>query len=75
MLTAFTTLNEHGVYLDLHDGTSMGGSVVYIDRPSILNALSDLVTESASLEAIVRRLNGAAISFTLVTSSISLIRQ
>ena len=66
MLTAFTALNEHGVYLDIHDGTSMGGSVVYIDRPSILNALSDMVAESASLEAVIRRLNGAAISASMI---------
>ena len=66
MLTAFTALNEHGVYLDMHDGTSMGGSVIYFDRPSILNRLSDHVAESASLEAIVRRLNGAAISASMI---------
>jgi hypothetical protein len=66
MLTAFTALNEHGVYLDVHDGTSMGGSVVYFDRPSVLNGISDMVAESASLEAIVRRLNGAAISASMI---------
>jgi len=66
MLTAFTALNEQGVYLDIHDGTSMGGSVIYFDRPSVLNGLSDLVAESASLEAIVRRLNGAMISASMI---------
>lgn len=66
MLSAFTALNEHGVYLDIHDGTSMGGSVIYFDRPSILNGLSDMVAESASLEAIVRRLNGTAISASMI---------
>jgi hypothetical protein len=66
MLSAFTALNEHGVYLDVHDGTSMGGSVVFVDRPSVLNSISDMVAESASLEAIVRRLNGAAIAASMI---------
>ena len=62
MYGAFTALNEHSVYLDLHDGTSMGGSVIYTGRPSILNQLSDLITEVASLPALVKRLNGIATS-------------
>jgi hypothetical protein len=66
MLTAFTALNEHGVYLDVHDGTSMGGSVVYFDRPSVLNSISDIVAESASLGAIIRRLNGVATSTSII---------
>ncbi|NNL35216.1 MAG: hypothetical protein HKP35_05315 [Silicimonas sp.] len=57
MYCAFTALNEHGVYLDVHDGTSMGGSVVYEDRPSVINTLVDLLSESASLDALVARLN------------------
>ncbi len=32
MITLFTGINEHGVYIDLHDGTSMGGLVVFGDR-------------------------------------------
>lgn len=62
MVGAFTALNEHGVYLDLHDGTSMGGSVVYSERPPTLNQLSDLMSETASLPALVKRLNGIAVS-------------
>lgn len=60
MYGAFTALNEHGVYLDLHDGTSMGGSVVYTERPPTLNTYSDLMSETASLAALVKRLNGVA---------------
>ncbi len=48
MYCAFTALNEHGAYLDVHDGTSMGGSVTYIERPSSLNVISDLLCEAAS---------------------------
>ena len=62
MYGAFTALNEHGVYLDLHDGTSMGGSVVYTQRPPTLNQLGDLMSETASLPALVKRLNGIAAS-------------
>ena len=62
MYGAFTALNEHGVYLDLHDGTSMGGSVVYTERPPTLNQLGDLMSETASLPALVKRLNGIAAS-------------
>lgn len=58
MYCAFTALNEHGAYLDLYDGTSMGGSVIYENRPSILNTLMDIMSESASLETTVARLNG-----------------
>lgn len=68
MYCAFTALNEHGVYLDLHDGTSMGGSVVYEDRPSILNTLGDLLSECASLDALVARLNGICHSTSMILS-------
>ena len=65
---AFTSLNEHGVYLDNHDGTSMGGSVVYTGRPPIMNLLSDLITETASRSALVKRFNGIAQSTSLIFS-------
>ena len=58
MYGAFTALNEHGVYLDLHDGTSMGGSVVFTDRPPIVNTYSDLMSETASRAALLKRLSG-----------------
>jgi len=65
---AFTAVNEHGVYLDLHDGTSMGGSVTYTGRPPILNVMSDLMSEVASLPALVKRLNGLATSTSTILS-------
>ena len=68
MYCPFSVLNEHGVYLDIHDGTSMGGSVVYEDRPSILNALIDLLSETASLTALVSRLNGIWHSTSMILS-------
>ncbi len=30
MTGAMFAINEHGAYVDLHDGTSMGGSIVYM---------------------------------------------
>lgn len=68
MYGAFTALNEHGVYLDNHDGTSMGGSVVYTGRPPILNMLSDLITETASRGALEQRFNGIMQSTSLILS-------
>ena len=62
MYCAFTALNEHGAYLDVHYGTSMGGSVTYIERPSSLNVISDLLCEAASFSGLVTRLNGLATS-------------
>jgi hypothetical protein len=68
MYCPFTVLNEHGVYLDVHDGTSMGGSLVFEDRPSILNVLVDLMSETASLKALVSRLNGIWHSTSMIQS-------
>lgn len=68
MYCPFTVLNEHGVYLDVHDGTSMGGSLVFEDRPSIINVLTDIMSETASLKALVTRLNGSSNSTSLILS-------
>jgi hypothetical protein len=68
MYCAFSTINEHGAYLDVHDGTSMGGSVVYENRPSILNILTDIMSEVSSLEAMVARLNGVNNSVSMILS-------
>ncbi|PWJ38530.1 C45 family autoproteolytic acyltransferase/hydolase [Sediminitomix flava] len=62
MYAAFTAMNEKGVYLDLHDGTSMGGSVVAIDRPSLLNTLVDMMSETSTLEGLESRYNGMVAS-------------
>ncbi|MDH4004933.1 MAG: C45 family autoproteolytic acyltransferase/hydrolase, partial [Gammaproteobacteria bacterium] len=56
-LLASSMVNEKGVYMDVHDGTSMGGNVVYLDRASILNAFSDLMVECDHAEAVSNRLN------------------
>ena len=57
-LWAMTAVNEKGVYVDVHDGTSMGGSVVFIDRPSFVNSVLDIMAESDSAETVSRRFNG-----------------
>ncbi len=66
MSGSFTVLNEHGVYLDIHDGTSMGGSVVYTERPPIPNVLTDVLSEAASRTAVAHRLNGLALSASMI---------
>ena len=63
---AATTLNEKGVYLDMHDGTSMGGSQIYTNRPSIMNVLQDLLNEAPTRDALVSRLNGISNSMSLI---------
>ena len=59
-------MNEHGAYADLHDGTSMGGSLVFKDRPSFLNVLTDIMSEAASKDALVARLNGTSNSVSMI---------
>jgi hypothetical protein len=66
MISVFTAINEHGVYMDLHDGTSMGGTVLYEDRAPFLQTLSDMLAETASLEALVRRFNSSRASWAVI---------
>ena len=68
MITLFTGINEHGVYTDLHDGTSMGSSVVFADRAPFLNALCDILSETKSLEAALRRINATHASMAMILS-------
>jgi hypothetical protein len=48
IVNVFTGLNEHGVYVDLYDGTSMRGRVLFEDRAPFLQTLSDILAETAS---------------------------
>ena len=66
MFILFTSINEHGVYIDTHDGTSMGGSVIFADRTPFPNALCDIISETASLEAVLSRINSAQSSMSLI---------
>ncbi|MBM7034777.1 C45 family autoproteolytic acyltransferase/hydolase [Vibrio ulleungensis] len=52
MVTGF---NDKGVYTDLHDGTSMGGNIVSVEKPSFLNTVFDFIAESDSIEALSSR--------------------
>ena len=52
MVTGF---NDKGVYTDLHDGTSMGGNIVSVEKPSFLNSVFDFMTESDTTEALSSR--------------------
>lgn len=56
-LFPLTAINEHGAYMDLHDGSSMGSSIVCKERIPCTNILADLMAESPSLTAMVHRLN------------------
>ncbi len=68
MITLYTGFNEHGVYIDLHDGSSMGGSVVFADRAPFMNVLVDIISETKSLDAAVSRFNASRTSVGLILS-------
>lgn len=66
ILFPLTAMNEHGAYMDLHDGTSMGSSIVCYDRIPSTSLLSDLMAESPSLSAMVHRLNTYSMSTAMI---------
>ncbi len=66
MFAPYTVLNEHGIYLDVHDGSSMGGSVVMKDRPPIAGGLLDIMSETATLKALIQRLQGVNTSVSII---------
>ncbi len=66
ILFPLTALNEHGAYMDIHDGTSMGSNVVCYERIPCTSLLSDLMAESPSLSAMVYRLNTYAMSTAMI---------
>ena len=57
MLFAASAVNNKGVYADLHDGTSMGGNIVCVDRSSFVNAVFDMMAECDHAEAVSNRFN------------------
>lgn len=63
---ATTMLNEKGVYFDVHDGTSMGGSLIYLDRPSIMNVSQDILNEVPTKDALIARINGINYTFSMI---------
>lgn len=56
-LWSLGSVNDKGVYVDLHDGSSMGGSVVFADRASCVNSVFDMMAECDSAEAVSCRIN------------------
>lgn len=58
-LWAMSAVNDKGVYADIHDGTSMGGLVVSLDRPSFPAAVLDYLAECDTSEALGMRFNAA----------------
>ncbi|UTB32466.1 MAG: C45 family autoproteolytic acyltransferase/hydrolase [Methanobacterium sp. ERen5] len=66
MFAPYTILNEHGLYLDVHDGASMGGSVVIKDRPPIAGGLFDIMSETSTLKALIQRIQGVNTSTSII---------
>jgi len=54
-----TAINDKGVYVDLHDGSSMGGQVVATERPSIGAAVFDFLAECETAKDVGNRFNGS----------------
>ena len=54
---AQSALNDKGVYLDLHDGTSMGGMVVSTDRASFPTTVLDFLFDCSTADAVSKRFN------------------
>ena len=54
-----TAINDKGVYIDLHDGSAMGGQVVATERPSIGAAVLDFLAECDTAEDVGNRFNGS----------------
>jgi len=63
---AQSILNDKGVYTDMHDGTSMGGQVISVERPSLANSMFDWLVESSSANAIGTRFGGARTDMPLI---------
>ncbi|MEM9497269.1 MAG: C45 family peptidase [Pseudomonadota bacterium] len=66
--TGFTIINDQGVYLDVHDGSSMGGSVVYEERAATGTMIVDILEDVASREALVSRINGISVTVSAILS-------
>jgi hypothetical protein len=58
-LWAATAINDSGVYVDLHDGTAMGGMVVSVDRPSFAAVALDILAECVTSADLSNRFNGS----------------
>ena len=57
IMLVLSAVNDKGMYMDLHDGTSMGGNVIYNDRASFCNAVFDMMAECHHAEAVSTRMN------------------
>ena len=63
-----TAFNEKGVYMDLHDGSSMGGDMVYVDRTCMANDTFDWMIECPNAVSMARRFNASKSSISLIYS-------
>ena len=58
-----TAFNDKGVYVDMHDGTSMGGQVIAAARPSFEHAVFDFLSEAGSASAVSSRVGATRVEF------------
>ncbi|WP_281615930.1 C45 family autoproteolytic acyltransferase/hydolase [Flammeovirga sp. SubArs3] len=63
---SLTALNEKGVYMDIHDGSSMGGTIVATERPPILNTVVDILSEVNSSDEVKTKFNGLLSSISII---------
>ena len=58
-----TAFNDKGVYVDMHDGTSMGGQVVAAERPCFEHQVFDFLSDADSCSAIASRFGATRVEF------------
>ena len=60
---ALTALNSKGVYVDMHDGTSMGGQVLAAERPCFEHRVFDFLADGDSAAAVGSRFASTRVEF------------
>lgn len=63
-----TAMNDKGVYVDLHDGTSMGGAVVSADRPSFMHQVFDFLADGDNASSVSLRFKGTRVDMPTIWS-------
>ncbi|KUJ73291.1 C45 family autoproteolytic acyltransferase/hydolase [Ruegeria profundi] len=58
-----TAINDKGVYVDMHDGTSMGGQVIAAARPCFEHRVFDFLCDGDSTSAVSARFGATRVEF------------
>ena len=58
-----TAFNDKGVYVDMHDGSSMGGQVIAESRPCFEHQVFDFLSDANSTKAVSARFGATRVEF------------